>query len=105
MNVRIYFTDVSYMYIFAGPEFNVGITSKGEVWVDDSHIDTQYDSYEDGSMYERNRYNISWIGGVGAKFDILNIVLGASGNCFNRLYESKHTEKAVNVFAGIGLVF
>ena len=105
INVMMHITDVSMFYIFAGPEFNIGISSKGESWLGDSETHATYDLYEEGVPGELGRYNISWIGGVGGKFDFLNVNLGISGNIFNRLYDSDDTQKAFNLFFGIGLAF
>jgi hypothetical protein len=105
INVMMHITDVSMFYIYGGPEFNIGIFSKGERWLGDSEIHDTFDLYEEGAPGELGRFNISWIGGVGAKFDFLNVNLGLSGNFFNRLYESNDTQKAINVILGIGLAF
>ena len=105
INVMMHITDVSFFYIFVGPEFNIGISSKGESWIGDSETHVTYDLYEEGVPGELGRYNISWLGGVGGKFDFLNVNLGISGNIFNRLYDSNDTQKAISVFLGIGLAF
>lgn len=105
INVMMHITDVSMFYIYVGPEFNIGISSKGENWLGDSETHVTYNLYEEGVPGELGRYNISWIGGIGAKFDFLNVNLGVSGNFFNRLYDSDINQKAINVFLGIGLAF
>ena len=105
INVMIHLTDVSMLYIFAGPEFNIGITSKSESWIGDSETHLTTNLYDEGVPGELGRYNVSWIGGIGGKFDFLNVNLGLSGNFFNRLYNSNDTQKAINVFLGIGLAF
>lgn len=105
LNVMMHITDVSFFYIFAGPEFNIGISSKGESWIGDSETHMTYNLYDEGVPGELGRYNISWIAGVGGKFDFLNVNLGMSGNFGNRLYNSNDTQKAINVFLGIGLAF
>lgn len=105
INVMMHITDVSMFYIYGGPEFNIGIFSKGERWLGDSEIHDTFDLYEEGAPGELGRFNISWIGGVGAKFDFLNVNLGVSGNFFNRLYDSDINQKAINILLGIGLAF
>ncbi|MBO4599218.1 MAG: outer membrane beta-barrel protein [Bacteroidales bacterium] len=105
INVMMHITDVSMFYIYVGPEFNIGLSSKGESWLGDNETHTTYDLYEEGVPGELGRYNISWIGGIGAKFDFLNVNLGLSGNIFNRLYDSDINQKAINVLLGIGLAF
>ena len=105
IDVMIHLTEVSCLYFFVGPEFNIGISSKGERWIGDNGEHTTYDLYEEGAPGELGRYNISWMGGVGGKFDFLNVNLGISGNIFNRLYDSDINQKAINLFFGIGLAF
>ena len=106
LNVHLNFTEKSCFYLFAGPEFNIGISSKGTIWVENSNITTSYDSYEEGSMYERNRFNISWIGGVGLKLDFVTFTIGATGNFFNRMVsDDLAPEKAYSLFFGLGLAF
>lgn len=105
LNVMIHLTEVSMLYVFAGPEFNIGITSKSESWIGNSETHLTTNLYDEGVPGELGRYNISWIGGIGGKFDFLNVNLGLSGNFFNRLYESNDTQKAINVVLGIGLAF
>ena len=104
INVMLHITDVSMIYIYGGPEFNVGITSKSQKWINDEAPLTT-DLYEQGVPGELGRFNISWIAGVGSKFDFLNVNIGLSGNFFNRLYQSNVKQKAFNVFMGIGLAF
>ena len=105
INLMMHITDVSFFYLFAGPEINMGLSSKSEWRLGDSETRTTYDLYEDGVPGELGRFNISWIGGVGGKFDFLNVNLGLSGNMFNRLYDSEDTQKAINIFLGVGLAF
>ena len=105
INVMMHITDVSMFYIYAGPEFNIGLSSKAEGWLGDSENHMTIDLYEEGVPGELGRYNISWIGGIGAKFDFLNVNLGVSGNFFNRLYDSDINQKAINILLGIGLAF
>lgn len=105
LDVMIHITDVSCLYIYGGPEFNIGISSKGDYWIGDSETHLTTDFYEEGARGELNRFNISWLAGVGAKFDFLNVNLGVGGNFFNRLYDSNDTQKAINVILGIGLAF
>ena len=105
LDVMIHITDVSCLYIYGGPEFNIGISSKSDYWVGDSETHLTTDFYEEGVNGELNRFNISWLAGVGAKFDFLNVNLGVGGNFFNRLYDSNDTQKAINVILGIGLAF
>ena len=61
-NVRLYISEISYFYIFAGPEFNIGISAKSDNWVEglDSHLEKNY--YDDKTVSaseEIRRYNIS----------------------------------------------
>ena len=106
INAHINFTDKSCLYFFVGPEFNIGISSKGKVWVEDSQSNTSYDSYEEDTPFERNRYNISWIGGLGLKLDFVTFTAGATGNFFNRMAAENVTpEKAYSLFFGLGLAF
>ncbi|MBQ6069713.1 MAG: outer membrane beta-barrel protein [Bacteroidales bacterium] len=105
LNLQMHLTDVSCLYIYAGPEFNIGISSKAEGWVGNSDNHASYDLYEEGVPGELGRYNISWLGGIGAKFDFLNVNLGMSGNFFNRLYDSDIQQKAISLYLGIGLAF
>ncbi len=105
LKVRMWVSEVSYLYILGGVEALVGITSKGETWVNegDPHVKTNY--YDQGVPGELGRYNLNWMGGLGAKIDFLNLNLGITGNIFNRLYESDATQKAYTVFLGAGLAF
>ena len=105
INVMLHITDVSMFYIYVGPEFNIGLSSKAESWLGDSDNHLTLNLYDEGVPGELGRYNISWIGGIGAKFDFLNVNLGVSGNFFNRLYDSDINQKAINVLLGIGLAF
>ena len=75
LDVMIHITDVSCLYIYGGPEFNIGISSKSDYWVGDSETHLTTDLYEEGANGELNRFNISWLAGVGAKFDFLNVNL------------------------------
>ena len=105
LNAHINFTERSCLYLFIGPEFNIGISSKGSEWVDGSDDRTSFDSYKENSIYERNRFNISWIGGIGLKLDFVTFSIGGSGNFFNRMAADNLTEKAYSLFFGLGLAF
>ncbi|MBR3412992.1 MAG: outer membrane beta-barrel protein [Bacteroidales bacterium] len=106
LNAHLNFTEKSCLYLFAGPEFNIGIGSKGSTWLGEGSTKVSYDSYEEGSIYERNRFNISWIGGVGLKLDFATFSMGATGNFFNRMVsDNLAPEKAYSLFFGLGLAF
>lgn len=107
-NVRLYLSEISYFYIFAGPEFNIGVSAKSDNWVDglDAHLEKNY--YDDKTVSaseEMRRYNISIMFGIGFKLDFVNITLGATGNLFNQHYKNDIDQKAYRAFASAGFVF
>ena len=108
VNVRIYLSELTYIYPFIGPNFKIGISAIREQWMDNSENRLKIDYYNDKDIYadkELNRYNIDLMFGVGAKIDFINIVAGVTGDLFNRRYKSEVSEKAYHAFLGAGFVF
>lgn len=103
-NVRLYFSELSYVYIFAGPEFNIGITAKSSI-PGESESFNYYDDKSVSAAQEMRRYNISVMFGAGIKLDFIDITLGATGNIFNQHYIDNIDQKAYRVFLGAGFVF
>ena len=100
-NVRIYLSELTYIYPFIGPNFKIGISAIREQWMDNSENRLKIDYYNDKDIYadkELSRYNIDLMFGVGAKIDFVNIVAGVTGNLFNRRYKSEVSEKAYHAF-------
>ena len=107
-NVRLYLSELSYFYIFLGPEFNIGISAKSESWVDGIDAKVTKNYYDDETVSaaeEMRRYNISLMLGVGVKIDFIDITLGATGNLFNQHYKDDINQTAYRAFLSAGFVF
>ena len=107
-NVRLYISEISYFYIFVGPEFNIGISAKSDNWVEglDAHLEKNYfDDKTVSASEEMRRYNISLMFGAGVKLDFVNITLGATGNLFNQHYKDNIVQKGYRAFICAGFVF
>ena len=106
--VRLYLSETSYVYIFVGPEFNIGISAKNENWVDGIDAKITKDYYDDKTVSaaeEMRRYNISLMLGAGIKLDFIDITLGATGNFFNQHYKDDIVQHAYRAFISAGFVF
>ena len=102
-NYRFILTEKSCIYLFLGPEANVVLSAKRDNWVDgiDLHNKTDLLNQDEAGNALLRRFNLSGIGGIGAKIDFLNITLGAAIP-----YENNASgEKIARVFLGVGLVF
>ena len=107
-NVRLYLSELSYFYIFVGPEFNIGVSAKNEIWTDGIDAKVTKDYYDDetvSSKEEMRRYNISLMLGVGIKIDFVDITLSATGNLFNQHYKDDINQRAYRAFLSAGFVF
>ena len=97
----------SCIYLFLGPEANVVLSAKRDNWVDgiDLHNKTDLLNQDEAGNALLRRFNLSGIGGIGAKIDFLNITLGAAIPIFSRYENNASGEKIARVFLGVGLVF
>lgn len=106
-NYRFILTEKSCIYLFLGPEANVVLSAKRDNWDDgiDHHNKIDLLNQDEAGNALLRRFNLSGIGGIGAKIDFLNITLGAAIPIFSRYENNASGEKIARVFLGVGLVF
>ena len=107
-NVRLYLSEISYFYIFLGPEFNIGISAKSDSWVDGIDAKVTKDYFDDKTVSakeEMRRYSVSLMLGVGLKIDFIDITLGATGSLVNQHYKDDIDQRAYRAFISAGFVF
>lgn len=107
LNLSLNISEQSRAYIFAGPEFNIGISAKQKIVTTGDKPETMSEQnyFDADDIIRLNRFNISGTVGIGLKLDFMNFNIGLSSTLLDRRASKDIEEKGYSAFIGLGLVF
>lgn len=115
MTFRIKVAEKAFLYAFAGPELNCGISARNKVQTTSTFVNptsvhqTQiYDYYNAssvGSDEQLRRVNVSGMVGIGARNQYANFMLGVERTLMNCRVAEAVKESSLRIFLGVGIMF
>lgn len=105
LNFRLNISDRSCLYVFFGPEVTALLSAQQDLWIENinHHLTTNLLSSDEAGNAQLNRFNLGLTGGIGAKIDFLNLMVGFSTPLLNRYANINPDETTARIFVGLGL--